>query len=592
MPRLAWLPMVFAWLVAAPADAQVKPLKGWQQMRSANFYLIGDVGEGDLRRVAGRLEQFRAAVGVILPKATLTAATRTTVMVFRSHRNYEPFKPVYNGKTAEHIAGYFLPGESANLITLTIETRGDGGDDERFGIIYHELVHLMVNSTVRGLPLWFNEGLARILSDAGSDRRRPAGVVVGRIHAPHVLLLRERFLPVLISSWPSITAHRSTTRARRSSIFYAESWALVHYLLLGQKQKYASKASLLLDAVEQRNASFADACQLRPGDLRWRSCRRSCASYVERESFTSIQWAFAERLAAVERLTSHAVERCRRTRRRRCAAAAMGREEEARAHLDLAVSINPMNSQAHSSLWHAVRAAEPAVNLRARTCSRLPAEPVPLAQTHFDLATTLQRIQTSKSDSDVDARIEASLRQAISLDPAFAGAYMALARLLDQRPGDGREIFALQQKAIALAPGREDYMLNLGYSLANRQQLADARTVLTALASGAADEHVRAGAADLMKQLFGGERPGATREVAVNHAADGPRVTRLALRPVAAGEAQLQGTVAGDRVPPWADSPGRRRRRRPVVAGPRESVRPHRVHHLPGDPRRDHLVRG
>ena len=538
MPRLAWLPMVFAWLVAAPADAQVKPLKGWQQMRSANFYLIGDVGEGDLRRVAGRLEQFRAAVGVILPKATLTAATPTTVMVFRSHRNYEPFKPVYNGKTAEHIAGYFLPGESANLITLTIETRGDGGDDERFGIIYHELVHLMVNSTVRGLPLWFNEGLAeyyRTLEVTGGGQ----GVVVGRIHAPHVLLLREPFLPVdqLVAVDHGSPLYNEGSKA---SIFYAESWALVHYLLLGQKQKYASKASLLLDGLSS-GMPFADACQRALG-ISVAQLQKELRAYVERESFTSIQWAFAERLAAVERLTSTPLSDADAHAAAGALLLRMGREEEARAHLDLAVSINPMNSQAHSSLGmlHAQQnQLEPARTHLQQAASGAGATP----QTHFDLATTLQRIQTSKSDPDVDAQIEASLRQAISLDPAFAGAYMALARLLDQRPGDGREIFALQQKAIALAPGREDYMLNLGYSLANRQQLADARTVLTALASGAADQHVRAGAADLMKQLFGGERPGATREVAVNHAADGPRVTRLALRPVAAGEAQLKGLL-------------------------------------------------
>ncbi len=154
------LVVLLAWLVAPPVSAQVKPLKEWRQMRSANFYLMGDVGEGDMRRVAGRLEQFRAAVGRLLPKATVTTATPTTVLVFRSHRNYEPFKPLYNGKVNENVAGYFMGGPAINYITMTTEMRGEGSEAERYGIIYHELVHLMVNNTVRGVPVWFNEGLA------------------------------------------------------------------------------------------------------------------------------------------------------------------------------------------------------------------------------------------------------------------------------------------------------------------------------------------------------------------------------------------------------------------------------------------------
>jgi hypothetical protein len=98
------LVVLLAWLVAPPVSAEIKPLKDWRQMRSANFDLMGDVGEGDLRRVAGRLEQFRAAVGRLLPKASVTTATPTTVLVFRSHRNYQPFKPVYNDKVNEHVA--------------------------------------------------------------------------------------------------------------------------------------------------------------------------------------------------------------------------------------------------------------------------------------------------------------------------------------------------------------------------------------------------------------------------------------------------------------------------------------------------------
>ena len=90
---------------ASQADQAVAPLEKWRAMRTPNFQLFGDVGEGDMRRVAGRLEQFREAVGAILPGVRVTTTTPTVVLVFRSHKSYRPFKPLYQGKPQEHIAG-------------------------------------------------------------------------------------------------------------------------------------------------------------------------------------------------------------------------------------------------------------------------------------------------------------------------------------------------------------------------------------------------------------------------------------------------------------------------------------------------------
>ena len=80
---------------AAPLSAGVRERKGWLRLQSPNFLLLGDVSARDLRKVAERLEQFREALGVILPKAVVSTSTPTTVLVFRTHKSYEPLKPVY-----------------------------------------------------------------------------------------------------------------------------------------------------------------------------------------------------------------------------------------------------------------------------------------------------------------------------------------------------------------------------------------------------------------------------------------------------------------------------------------------------------------
>src|SRR5262245_18799924 len=102
---------------ASISVADPAPRPGWIGLRAPNFYVIGDVGQRDLREVARRLEQFREALGVIFPKATLTTSTPTTVLVFKSQKSYDPMKPLYNGKIREDVAGLFQPGRSMNYVT-------------------------------------------------------------------------------------------------------------------------------------------------------------------------------------------------------------------------------------------------------------------------------------------------------------------------------------------------------------------------------------------------------------------------------------------------------------------------------------------
>src|SRR5438552_3224679 len=96
--RNSGLVLLFLFGFTVRSVGEPMPRQGWIGLKAPNFYVIGDVGARDLREVARRLEQFREAIGVMFPKAILTTTTPTTVVVFKSHRSYEPLKPLYNGK--------------------------------------------------------------------------------------------------------------------------------------------------------------------------------------------------------------------------------------------------------------------------------------------------------------------------------------------------------------------------------------------------------------------------------------------------------------------------------------------------------------
>jgi hypothetical protein len=328
-------------LTAASAAAEITPLTRWRQMRTRHFFLIGDVDEADLRHVASRLEQFCAAVGVILPGAAMTTAAPTTVIVFRSHSSYRPFKPLYNGAISDNVGGYFLGDGGVNHITFTVE--GNAHED-RYSVIYHELAHLMISNTLRRVPPWLNEGLAEYYRtlEISSDG---TSVVVGKPHAAHIRRLREQFIPLdqLVA-----VDRSSPLYNERESIFFAQSWALVHYLVLGENRKHAAAMGPLLDALaageslEQasRSALGMSAEQLQDG-LR---------TYIGRDTFPILQYLLFEPLAAVEDVSAaplpdadaHAITGSLLVR--------MRRTEDGRAHLQRALVLDPANAAAHSAL--------------------------------------------------------------------------------------------------------------------------------------------------------------------------------------------------------------------------------------------------
>lgn len=132
------------------------------------------------------------------------------------------------------------------------------------------------------------------------------------------------------------------------------------------------------------------------------------------------------------------------------------------------------------------------------------------------------------------------------MDPTLADAHAELARLLFERAGSGREPLDLMQKAIALAPGRDDYVFNFGSMLANRGAFADARTILTPLSVNASRDEIRSSSRSLLDRIEKYEKRLANEGAgagAPNQLASGPTMTVPAFRAVQPGEQQVFGLL-------------------------------------------------
>src|SRR5215208_4037180 len=226
-PRLLFLAALLApvVLVSRPAGAVRQNGTAWVSVRTANFLVEGGASESELRLMAARLEGYRAAFSRLLSGEHFDAGVPTAVVVFPDDASYAPFKPRIGGQVARGVAGYFQPGTDINYITLTRD--GDLALDP--STLLHEYTHLLVNNHFRGAPLWLKEGLAEFYSTArlSDDGRR---LTLGEAPERRPRELRQRELLPLPTLLALDQASPTYDDPAQRALFYAQSWALVHYL--------------------------------------------------------------------------------------------------------------------------------------------------------------------------------------------------------------------------------------------------------------------------------------------------------------------------------------------------------------------------
>jgi tetratricopeptide (TPR) repeat protein len=195
----------------------------WLLLSAPNLTVLGDTSEGRLREIAGQIEQFRNAVGLMLPAARQLALP-ITMYVFNERRDMEPFQPQVNGRRID-VPGAFVRDRDNAFIFLNLEDYEDASS-----VVYHEYTHLLLSLGTTRVPTWLNEGIAEYFSSfriESGNRRVTLGVPVSR----HVETLRN--VTLIPTSQLLAVDQRSPlyNEQDRRSVFYAQAWALVHYIV-------------------------------------------------------------------------------------------------------------------------------------------------------------------------------------------------------------------------------------------------------------------------------------------------------------------------------------------------------------------------
>lgn len=501
-PRLLFLVALLAPLVLSNRPAGAARQSGavaWVSVRTRNFLVEGGAGEVELRRMAARLEEYRAAFSRLFSGEHFDAGVPTTIVVFPDDASYAPFKPRLGGQVARSVAGYFQPGTDVNYITLARD--GDLALDP--STLLHEYTHLLVNNHFRAAPLWLKEGLAEFYSTArlSPDGRR---LTLGEPHEPRPRELRKReLLPLSTLLALDQTSPTYADPAQRG-LFYAQSWALVHYLSGargGRGGALARFIDLLADGAKTEDA-LREAFGLSVAEL-----ETGLAAYVRRARYKADMEEF-------DRPLDFDAQSSARTLSEGEVAARLGdlllhtdHEEEAEVYLTRAVGLDPKLAQARVSLG-ALRLRQ---NRAPEACEhlRLAVESDPRNYlAHYLLADALNREGAADAErvtpKEFEERTEAvrvELRRALELAPRFVESYKLLASVEMERGDRYDEAAVLLAGAQALAPRRADLALLRAHALMLGGRFDEALALAEPYAKGGQDERLRTQAAALVKRI-------------------------------------------------------------------------------------------
>ncbi len=479
---------LLACVVLAVCATTAQARDKWINLSTKNFNIISNADEGETRKIALKLEQFH----YVFSKLFHLPAVRpipTTVMVFKNDGSFRPYKPLYNGKPA-NLAGYFQPSQDENLIALDISAN----EQHPLSVIFHEYTHLVTSSTRGQWPLWLKEGVAEVYSSFEVNDNK---VTLGNPIDHHVFLLRDnKFIPLqtLFS-----VKHDSTIYNERSKqgIFYAQSWALCHYFMFGDKNvrrpQMVEFATLIDQGVDAERA-FAQAFKTDAREM-----DKQLRNYIGNKVYTINIYTLAstegEKDIAVKAISEAEAQAYLGN-----LLARTNRLDEAEALFKQAVAAEPDLARPYEGLgfvaMHRNNHAEALEHFKQAA-----ARGSKNHLAHYYYAESLQRQSVGGISPDIAKTIADELNVSIKLMPGFAYSHAALG-FLSLRTGqnlkEGTESLKI---AIRLEPHNKHFLLNLAHLQARMQDYAAAKKTLEPLLAADADPGLKSSAESAMKMI-------------------------------------------------------------------------------------------
>ena len=244
--------------------------KQWQRVSSDHFIVLTDAGPKQGHEIAARFEQMRAVFADLLARQKVVMAEPLEIIAFGDADEYAQIAPTTSTDPSVGV-GFFISAQDRIYIVLNASV------PDCWRAVEHPLAHYFLNFNYPPTQPWFDEGFAEYFAslyftskkvELGSDPELtlhsagPNPVAAGTsanvslkslteiLSSPVWLNLRD-----LLEMKNRVVAGQEGTH---HTLFYAQSWMLMHYLL---NKNLLAQTGTYFDLVENQHASVEQAVQ-------------------------------------------------------------------------------------------------------------------------------------------------------------------------------------------------------------------------------------------------------------------------------------------------------------------------------------------
>ena len=488
MTRTVILAIGMTAAIAAPAEAQ------WRRLDSPNFVVIGDTSTGRLRDVALEFEGFRETLVRVLGPRMTASATPTVVYVFPNQTAIEPFRPRYNGKPVD-VGGLTLHGRDFNIMAII-----DDDHPQRLRAIFHEYTHLLIANSEQIIPLWLNEGIAEYYStyEAIKGGRE---ATIGKVVEEHLGELNQTTLIPLDDLLKMNESSPLYNEGSRRSVFYAQTWALTHMLLLGEPNRQA-KFSEYVNRVAV-GASSGDAWKETFGD---EDLQKALSQYIRRLEYKNFRFTFPDSVAKVT-TTASTVNQADTQAFQALLLTALGEFDAANVRLTQLKKLNPASPMLPVMAARIASKQSQAVDAASLRPITTPSDWFFAYVAGITVADGGERQAVAVEAEDVDVAKRLLTASWTGREPTLNGAARLVALELRTPTGPSKETVAAFTTARDRAPHRYQYASLYVQILVAQKDYTQAQAVVAPFIGGTYPPNVRTHARTLMGYIVRASQP-------------------------------------------------------------------------------------
>jgi Tfp pilus assembly protein PilF len=447
----------------------------WIEVRSPHFTVDSDAGEKEARRIADQFEQIRQMFHAALPTLRVDPAQPIVIIAAKDENTMKLFLPEeWEVKGHIHHAGLYQPGEDKDYVVMRLNSEGENP----FHTLYHEYTHALLRLNFTDLPLWLDEGLAEFYGNSELGEKESK---TGAIDPGHLALLQQSKL-IPVETLLQVDRHSPYyNESNRASIFYAESWALVHFLMLDKEARDNHLLTNFL-AAWQKSGSQVHAAQEAFGDLQLFG--RRIESYARQTRFMIVVVKTGQEDAS-KNYTLRTVSTGEALALRGDFFTHHNDPDRAHPVLQQALQAEPSLPFAHEAMGY--------YDYRQRENGEADTEmiqAIKLGSTGFapQYFHGFFLVREERLDEKMADEARQSLERAVQLNSQFAPAYAALAQAYAQIPNSQELAVNAAIRAVQLEPTQHHYAINLAYLLINARRFAEARDMAQRILAAATPE--------------------------------------------------------------------------------------------------------